>query len=36
MKIRLRAPKLRVTLPFVKKDAIKSMSIAYYKAYKKT
>ena len=30
MKIKLRAPKLRATFTFVKKDAIRDMNIAYY------
>lgn len=33
-KLKLRkVPKLRATLPFVKKDAIRGMNVAYYKAY---
>ncbi len=33
-KLRLRRfPKLRATLPFVKKDAIRNMNVSYYRAY---
>lgn len=32
-KLKIRAPKLRAVLPFVKKDAVRNMNVAYYKAY---
>lgn len=31
--IKLRRPKLRATLPFIKKDAIRGTNVAYYKSY---
>lgn len=32
-KLKIKRPKLRATLPFVKKDAIRNMNVAYYKAF---
>ncbi len=32
-KLKIRVPCLRAVIPFVKKDAIRNMNIAYYKAY---
>lgn len=31
--LKIRRPKLRATLPFIKKDAIRSTNVAYYKSY---